>query len=101
MEVGIPGRRAICARHLEADTGETSMWYVRPAIFSSYRWTVTFEDADLTTFSDGFKRSAARKRPIHCLWRLDQSGIRITIIFRVATSTSFRPFIHRFSTLRV
>jgi len=35
MEVGIPGRRAICARHLDADTGETSMWYVRPAIFSS------------------------------------------------------------------
>jgi hypothetical protein len=33
----MPGMRAICARHREFDTGRTSMWYVRPAICSSYR----------------------------------------------------------------
>jgi len=32
IEVGIPGRRAICARHRVADTSETSILYVRPAI---------------------------------------------------------------------
>lgn len=31
----MPGRRAICARQREADTGDTSIKYVRPAICSS------------------------------------------------------------------
>lgn len=31
----MPGKRAICARQRLADTGDTSIWYVRPAMFST------------------------------------------------------------------
>src|SRR6478735_3929437 len=57
------------------------------------------EGDDSTGSPESFKRSGARKRPAGGFGRLDQSEIRRKIYFPVASSTSFRRFINRFSTL--
>ena len=57
------------------------------------------EGDDFTGSPESFKRSGARKRPTVGFGRLDKSEIRGKIYFLVASSTSFRPFINRFSTL--
>jgi len=39
----MPGRRTICARQRSAETSETSIWYVRPAMCCSKSWMTTCE----------------------------------------------------------
>ena len=46
------------------------------------------------------KRSPARKRPVGDLERVHQRDNGLDFIFRVASSTVFRPFVHRISTRR-
>src|SRR6478735_296659 len=57
------------------------------------------EGDDSTGSGESFKRRAGRKRPSGGFGRLHQSEIRDNIYFPVASSTVFRRFINRFSTL--